>query len=257
MEKTLQDLEPLHPSFVSVTYGAGGSTRDKTRDVVLHIHHDTSMTAMAHLTCTGHRREELAEIVEGYGQAGIDNILALGGDPPTDPSLPTGDLAHAIELVELIGSLGDFSVGVAAHPEGHPRSPDLASDRRHLADKLARADFGITQFFFEAGHYLRMVDELSALGCDKPIIPGIMPVTNVKSVQRMADMSGATFPQALLERLYAAEHDPEAVRRIGVEAATAMCGDLLDHGAPGLHFYTLNRSTATREIYLNLGLETG
>jgi methylenetetrahydrofolate reductase (NADPH) len=242
---------------VSVTYGAGGSTREKTREVVLHIHHDTAMTAMAHLTHVGHTREELTEIGLGYRDAGITNLLALGGDPPVDPDAPHGDLEYAIELVEMVRSLGDFSIGVAAHPEGHPRSPDLGSDRAHLAEKLAVADFAITQFFFEAEHYVRMVDELATLGCEVPVIPGIMPVTNVKSVQRMADMSGATFPTSFLDRLYAAEADPEAVRRIGVDQATQLCRELLDRGVPGLHFYTLNRSSATREIYENLGLAPG
>jgi methylenetetrahydrofolate reductase (NADPH) len=254
LEKTLQELEPLQPSFVSVTYGAGGSTREKTREVVQHIHHDTSMVAMAHLTCSGHRRAELVEIVEGYRDAGIENILALGGDPPVDPDAPVGELDHAMELVQLVQGVGDFSIGVAAHPELHPRSTDRASDRRHLAEKLSLADFGITQFFFDPDHYSRMIDELDALDCETPVIPGIMPVTNVKSVQRMADMSGATFPQELLDRLHQAEDDPEAVRKIGIEQATAMCRTLLDRGAPGLHFYTLNRSSATREIYQNLGL---
>jgi methylenetetrahydrofolate reductase (NADH) len=253
LEKTLQELEPLGPSFVSVTYGAGGSTRDKTREVVQHIHHDTSMTAMAHLTCPAHTRAALVEIVEGYLDTGIENILALGGDPPTDADAPLGELDHAIELVTLVQSVGDFSIGVAAHPELHPRSTDRATDRRYLAEKLSLADFGITQFFFEPDHYFRMVDELDALGCDTPIIPGIMPVTNVKSVQRMADMSGATFPQEFLERLYAADGD-EAVRSVGVEQATTLCQALLDQGVPGLHFYTLNRSSATREIHQNLGL---
>lgn len=254
LEKTLQELEPLQPSFVSVTYGAGGSTREATREIVLHVHHDTSMTAMAHLTCTGHTRAELQEIVEDYRDAGIENILALGGDPSNDPDAPVGELSHAMELVQLIQGTADMSVGVAAHPELHPRSTDRTTDRRLLAEKLSLADFGITQFFFDADHYFRMVDELGAFGCETPIIPGIMPVTNVKSVQRMADMSGATFPHEFLERLHQADGDPEAVRKVGVDQATAMCRTLLDQGVPGLHFYTLNRSTATREIYRNLGL---
>jgi methylenetetrahydrofolate reductase (NADPH) len=256
LEKTLQELEPLGPSFVSVTYGAGGSTRDKTREVVLHIHHDTSMTAMAHLTCPGHTRAELTQIVEDYRDAGIENILALGGDPPVDVEAAIGELEHAIELVTLVQSIGDFSIGVAAHPEVHPKSVDRTADRRFLAEKLSLADFGITQFFFEVEHYARMVDELAALGCDTPIIPGIMPVTNAKSVERMAAMSGATFPHDFLDRLYAAEGE-EAVRAVGVEHATLLCQQLLDEGVPGLHFYTLNRSSATREIYQNLGLAAG
>jgi methylenetetrahydrofolate reductase (NADPH) len=257
LEKSLGELEPLHPSFVSVTYGAGGSTREKTMEVVEHIHRDTSMTAMAHLTCTGHTRAELTEIVQGYAAAGIENLLALGGDPSPDPDAPRGELTHAMELVQLIQGIGDFSIGVAAHPECHPRSPDRVADRRYLAEKLSLADFGITQFFFEADHYLAMMDELDVYGCETPVIPGIMPVTNVTSVQRMADMSGATFPPEFLERLHAADGDPDAVRKVGVDHATALCRELLDRGVPGLHFYTLNRSSATREIYELLGLGPG
>jgi methylenetetrahydrofolate reductase (NADPH) len=254
LEKTLRELEPLAPSFVSVTYGAGGSTRDKTREVIEHIHADTSMTAMAHLTLVGHTTTELSDILTGYAEFGIENILALGGDPLTDPEATVGDLTYASELVELVRDAGDFSVGVAAHPELHPRSPDRATDRRWLAEKLDQADFGITQFFFEPDYYLQMIDELEALGCDTPILPGIMPVTNVRSVARMADMSGATFPPSFLDRLHAADGDAGEVRRVGVDQATELGGALLDAGAPGLHFYTLNRSTATREIYQNLGL---
>ena len=254
LEKTLGELEPLGPSFVSVTYGAGGSTRERTRDIVVHIERDTSMTAMAHLTCMNHSTGELQEIVQDYVDAGIANILALGGDPSTDPDAPEGDLTYALELVELVKEAGDFSIGVAAHPEMHPRSTDRAEDRRLLAAKLAVADFGITQFFFRAEDHLRMVEELAALGCDVPVLPGIMPVTNLKQIQRFSELSGATFPPELAERLEAVGDDPADVRRAGVEAATELCQDLLDAGVPGLHFYTLNRSTATREIYANLGL---
>lgn len=254
LEKTLGELEPLHPSFVSVTYGAGGSTRERTRDIVIHIERDTSMTAMAHLTCISHTRADLRSLLEEYVEAGIANILALGGDPPTEPDAPLGELAYAAELIELVQEVGDFSVGVAAHPELHPRSPNRESDRRFLAAKLAMADFGITQFFFRADDHLRMVDELSALGCEVPVIPGIMPVTNVKQIKRFSELSGAAFPEDLAARLDSVAEDPAEVRRIGVEVATQLCQDLLDAGVPGLHFYTLNRSTATREIYANLGL---
>lgn len=256
LEQTLRDLEPLAPSFVSVTYGAGGSTRERTREVVSHIERDTSMTAMAHLTCVSHTVAELAAIVDQYRRSGVENLLALGGDPPTDPDVARGDLVHAIELVELVRGVGDFSIGVAAHPELHPRSPDRTSDRRHLAHKLERADFAITQFFFESVHYRRLVDELAALGCDKPVLPGIMPVTNVGSVERMAAMSGASFPADLLDRLHAVADDPDEVRKVGVDHATALCAELLEQGVPGLHFYTLNRSSATREIHAALGLAT-
>lgn len=258
LEKTIGELEPLGPSFVSVTYGAGGSTRERTRDVVLHIERDTSLPAMAHLTCIGHTRDELVDILTGYREAGIENILALAGDPPAGEEIAAADeLTYALDLVELVREVGDFSVGVAAHPELHPRSPDRESDRIHLAAKLAVADFGITQFFFRASDYLSMIDELAALGCTKPVLPGIMPVTNAGQVKRFAEMAGAAFPEDLAERLMAASDDPAEVRRIGVEVATELCQDLLDAGVPGLHFYTLNRSTATREIYANLGLSAG
>jgi methylenetetrahydrofolate reductase (NADPH) len=254
LEKALSELEPLRPSFVSVTYGAGGSTRDRTRDIVLHIERDTSMTAMAHLTCIAHTRAELSEIIEEYKAAGIENLLALAGDPPKDVDDYVHDLEYAIDLIELIKEHDDFSIGVAAHPELHPRSPDRQSDRDHLARKLAVADFGITQFFFEVDPYLRMIDELDALGCDTPVIPGVIPVTNAKQVKRFAELAGAEFPPALAERFAAVADNPAEVRRIGVEIATDLCRRLLDAGVPGLHFYTLNRSTATREIYANLGL---
>lgn len=254
LEQALRDLEALAPSFVSVTYGAGGSTRERTHDLVVRILRETSMTPMAHLTCAAHTRAELIDIVTRYRDAGIENILALGGDPPAGLDLPPGELQHASELVELIRDVGSFSVGTAAHPEGHPNSPDLVSDRRHAADKLRRADFGVTQFFFEARHYFDLVASLRDLGVDKPVLPGIMPVTNLAQVQRMAQMSGAAFPSWLESRLREGGDDAEAVRRIGVAEATKLCRELLDGGAPGLHFYTLNRSTATREIYASLGL---
>ena len=258
LEKALRELEPLAPSFVSVTYGAGGSTRARTRDIVVDILRSTTMTPMAHLTCVGHRREELVEIIDGYREAGVANILALAGDLPADAPADQhqGDFRYALELVELVRERGPFSVGVAGHSEGHPRSSVRAEDRRHLAAKLAVADFGVTQFFFRAQDYLQMIEELAALGVETPVIPGVMPVTNVGQVERFAALSGAAFPAELAARLHAAG-DPEEVRRIGVEVATALCQELLDRGAPGLHFYTLNRSSATREIYANLGLGPG
>jgi methylenetetrahydrofolate reductase (NADPH) len=255
LEKTIGELQPLGPSFVSVTYGAGGSTRERTRDIVIHIERDAGITAMAHLTCIAHTHDQLVSLLEEYREAGIDNILALAGDPPTDSDDYPHELDYALELVELVQGVGDFSVGVAAHPELHPRSAgDRALDRRHLAAKLAAADFGITQFFFEARHYLEMVDDLAALGCDTPVLPGIMPVTNATQVQRFAQLAGAAFPEWLADRIEAVADEPEEVRKIGIEVATQLCADLLEAGAPGLHFYTLNRSTATREIYTNLGL---
>lgn len=251
--RTIAELEPLGPSFVSVTYGAGGGTRQRTREVVTWVARETGITPMAHLTCQSHTRAEIATIVEEYRQAGIENLLALGGDPPKDPGdARPSDYEYAIELVEELRDSQAFSIGVAAHPEGHPRSVDLESDRRHLAAKLGRADFAITQFFFEARHWIRLRDELAALGVDKPVIPGIMPITNIAQVQRMASLSGAEVPRWLVEQLERAA-DPDDVRRIGVDVATSLCRELLDAGAPGLHFYTLNRSTATREISALLG----
>ena len=253
--RTIAELEPLHPSFVSVTYGAGGSTRSRTHDVVSWVRKETAVPPMAHLTCFGHTKDEIAQILDGYAAAGIENLLALRGDPPVDPTdASPSDYHAAIELVHDIRSRGDFSIGVAAHPELHPHSRTRAEDRRHLAAKLEAADFAITQFFFDARHYTRLVDELGALGCTKPIIPGIMPVTNLAQIQRMAAMSGAEVPAALVERLEAAQ-SPDAVRALGVAAATELCRELLDLGAPGLHFYTLNKSTASAEIYGDLGLD--
>jgi methylenetetrahydrofolate reductase (NADPH) len=254
LQRTLLELAPLRPSFVSITYGAGGTTRERTHDLVVDILRSTAMTPMAHLCCAGHREDELRAILGHYRDEGVENILALRGDPPAELNLPPGDFAHAVELVELARELGSFSVGVAAHPEGHPASSDLASDRRHLAAKLTAADFAVTQFFFRLDDYLRLVDDLRALGVDRPVLPGIMPVTNLSQVTRFAALSGAEFPPELAARLEAVAEDPAEVRRIGVEVASELCGALLEAGAPGLHFYTLNRSPATREIFANLGL---
>jgi methylenetetrahydrofolate reductase (NADPH) len=252
--RTIAELEPLAPSFVSVTYGAGGSTRDRTHDIVAWVRRETAITPMAHLTCQGHTRSEITEILDNYRSAGIENILALGGDAPIDPAdTRQSDYRFASELVADVAEANGFSVGVAAHPEIHPRSPNRAADRQRLAEKLEVADFAITQFFFDAEHYRRLVDELADLGCTKPVIPGIMPVTNKGQVERMASLSGAAFPTWLADRLDAVE-TPEDVRRVGVDAATELCAELLAAQAPGLHFYTLNRSKATREIYAALGL---
>lgn len=251
---TIAELEPLGPSFVSVTYGAGGSTREHTRDTVLWVQRETAVPPMAHLTCVGHTRAEISAIVGTYADAGVENVLALGGDPPKDPAdARPSEYERAIDLVHHLREEFDMSIGVAAHPEGHPRSPDLASDRRHLAEKLRLADFAITQFFFEVDHWVRLVEDLAALGVDKPVVPGIMPVTNIGQVERMAQLSGAAFPAWLRERLESGS-TPEDVRKIGVDAATELCAQLLEAGVPGLHFYTLNKSTATREIYAQLGL---
>lgn len=251
--RAIGELEPLAPSFVSVTYGAGGSTRQRTHAVVSWMRKETTLTPMAHLTCQGHVRAEIREILNDYAADGVENILALGGDVPTDGEPAPSDYTYATELLEDVVADGRFSVGVAAHPELHPRSPDRATDRKFLAAKLSRADFAITQFFFDLDVYVQMVNELADLGVTKPILPGIMPVTNKNQIRRMAELSGAAFPTWLADRLDRTD-DAEEIRRIGVDAATELCQGLLDAGAPGLHFYTMNRSTATSEIYANLGL---
>jgi methylenetetrahydrofolate reductase (NADPH) len=251
---TLRELEPLGPSYVSVTYGAGGTTRERTHDLVVNINGTTTMTAMAHLTCAAHTRRELVDVLERYRDAGVENVLCLGGDPPKDLDAPPGELHHAIELVELAREVGDFCLGVAAHPEPHPRSASFESDRRHTAEKLAAADFAITQFFFDPAHYFDLVGSLHHLGIDKPVIAGIMPATSIASIARMTELQGSEFPEWLRAKLMAVADDAKAVRAVGIEEATKLCRALLAGGAPGLHFYTLNRSTATREIWARLGL---
>lgn len=255
LRTTIAELAPLDPSFVSVTYGAGGSTRDLTHRLVADLIAD-GINPVAHLTAVEHTLEELHDIVTGYHAVGVRNVLALRGDPPAGVDEPLRAVEHSIDLVHLVrGIVGEgSSVGVAAHPEGHPASPSIAQDRQHLAAKLEAADYAVTQFFFEVTDYLRLVEDLAALGCHRPVLPGIMPITDLAQIERFAAMSGATFPAWLAERLRAVGDDPAAVRAIGVETATALCAALMDAGAPGLHFYTLNRSTATREVATNLGL---
>ncbi|HEY5267180.1 MAG TPA: methylenetetrahydrofolate reductase [Acidimicrobiales bacterium] len=250
LERTLGELEPLETSFVSVTYRGGRESRQRTFDLVTRIQHEGHLTAMAHLICVGHRRDEMRDLLKNYADAGVVNVMALGGDLPDDPFLVASEFTYALELVELAREVGPFCVGVGAHPQGHPRSKDVASDRLHLAKKLEAADFAVTQFFFDAHEWVRLVGELFELGVEKPVLPGIMPVTTLHGVERMAQM-GASVPATLVARLEAAQArgGPEAVRAAGIVAATELCRELLDAGVPGLHFYTLNRSTATREIY--------
>jgi methylenetetrahydrofolate reductase (NADPH) len=250
----MTELEALRPDFVSVTYGAGGSTRDGTRDVVTAFEQRYPFPTMAHLTCLGHTTGDIDRLLDAYAEAGVENILALGGDPPKDGPAPLGDFTYALDLVDHLRARGSFCVGVAAHPECHPRSSDRNSDRRMLARKLSAADFAITQFFFRAEDYFRLLDDLQALGCDKPVIPGVIPVTNAGQVKRFAELAGAAFPVDLAERIEAVADDPTEVRRVGVEVATELCSTLLEQGVPGLHFYTLNRSTATLEVAANLSL---
>jgi methylenetetrahydrofolate reductase (NADPH) len=255
--QAVRELEPLQPGFVSVTYGAGGSTRDRTVRVTRRIAEETTLTPMAHLTCVGSSRAELASVLGQYADAGIHTVLALRGDPPGGLGTPfevhPEGLAYASDLVALIRSLGQFDVGVAAFPEGHPEARDVDHDADVLVAKAdAGAQFAITQFFFDADDYFALVDRVRRRRCDLPIVPGIMPVTSVSQIERFAALSGAAFPSALAQRLHAVADDPAAVRAIGVEVATELSSRLLAGGAPGLHFYTLNRSTATREVFAAL-----
>ena len=249
----LGELVGLGPSFASVTYGALGTTQDSTRDLVVGMNAEYPFPTMAHLTCVGHTRAEITALLDQYARRGVGNILALGGDPPADGSPPGGEFAYAIELVEMIREHpGDFCIGVAAHPELHPRSGDRASDRRNLAAKLRLADFAVTQFFFDVEHYRRLVQELADLGCDRPVVAGVMPFVSVPGLRRMASMNRTDIPSDLSLRLDLVADDPAAVAELGVETAARLCADLTDAGAPGIHLYTLNRSASVRRIWEGL-----
>jgi methylenetetrahydrofolate reductase (NADPH) len=255
--QSIRDLEPLRPTFVSVTYGAGGSTREGTIRVTSRIAKETSLTPMAHLTCVGHTAEELRAILRAYAEGGVHNVMVLRGDPTDGPgtawTATEGGFNYASELVELVHSLDGFGIGVAAFPEGHRDAASLEADALVMRRKYdAGADFAVTEMFFRASDYFGLVERCAANGVDFPIIPGIMPITNLRSVERMTELSGRDVPPEVLAR-FEGVTDPAEVRRIGIEVATELCDKLLAGGAPGLHFYTLNRSKATREIYAGLG----
>ena len=251
----MSQLESIAPDFISVTYGAGGSTRDRTIRITSEITARTHIPTVAHLTCVGSTRTELLEILKKYRDAGIKSILALRGDPTGGPRAPwvatEGGLNHADELVTLAAEFGGFTIGVAAFPDGHPSSEgDIDKDVQVLLEKEKRgATFATTQFFFDVAKWKILVDKLAAQGSSLPIIPGILPVTNVKQLNRMAELSGVPIPSSISDAFAKVESNPDDVRKLGVEFATKLCQDLLEAGAPGLHFYTMNTSSATREIY--------
>ena len=269
--ETIAQLEPYNPAFVSVTYGAGGSTREMTHDLVVRLKTTTSLDPIPHLTCVCHQEAEVHDILERYARAGVGNILALGGDPPRDlQNYRKADDAfqHAADLVRFIRQFSEqrgvhpdargFGIGVAGFPEGHPATPNRLKEMDFLKAKVdAGADYIVTQLFFDNHDFFDFRDRCGLSRIKVPIIAGIMPITSSTGLSRMADLAaGSRFPARLLKALARAGSDPESVRRVGLHYATEQCADLLDHEVDGLHFYTLNQSSATREIYASLGLKT-
>lgn len=265
----ISEFEALAPSFVSVTYGAGGSTRERTHDLVVRLKHNTALDPVPHLTCVCQTSDEIQRILERYAEAGVSNIMALKGDPPQglDDYDPDADeFKHAIDVVNFIQKFNDahrgrvngfdgFGIGVAGFPEGHPATPNTLVDMDHLKAKVnAGADYVCTQMFFDNSRYYDWCERCELAGIKVPLVAGIMPITSLSGMKRMADLAaGATFPAALQKMIYRCQDDPEAVQRVGIHWATEQCRDLMDNGVHGIHFYTLNRSDATREIYSTLG----
>jgi methylenetetrahydrofolate reductase (NADH) len=254
--KTVGLLKQLHPTFVSVTYGAGGSTRRKTVELVTRIKHELGVESMAHLTCVGASRAEIGQVLEELVANRMENVLALRGDPPkgqTQFVVHTDGFAHANELVQFIRTRYDLCVGGAAYPEKHPECPSPQLDLDNLKRKVdAGADFLVTQLFFDHADYFSFVERCRAVGIQVPIIPGVMPILSVPQIKRITEMCGAHIPQTLLQRIESVQDSSVEVERCGVEHATAQCRNLLEQGAPGIHFYTLNRSKATWTIFENL-----
>ena len=250
--QTIDRLKSWSPAFVSVTYGAGGSTRSKTIDLVGRIKNEIGLESMAHLTCVGHSSDEIRSVLDTLQDKGVDNVLALRGDPPqgdTNFVKPENGFGFASELVEFTRQQFPFCIGVAGYPEGHPECSDLGQDLVHLKNKiLSGASFVVTQLFFDNKFYFEFVNNLRGIGVEVPVIPGIMPILNLNQIKRFTKMCGATVPADLLARLESVQDDPESVREIGIDHATAQCENLLSQGAPGIHFYTLNRSRATLSI---------
>lgn len=259
---TVRRLETLQPDFVSVTYGANGSNRDRTIRITDAIAQTTTLRTMAHLTCASQSKDQLRKVIGSYAAAGIRHVLAIRGDMPGGPTVPwephPEGLRNGTELVEMVSELGDFCIGVGAFPDVHPQDQDPDLDARLLVEKAkAGASFAITQLFFKPRRYFELVDRVRSMGCDMPIIPGVQPVTRISQIHKFAELSGADLPPKVVQRLHSAGDDPKAVRKVGVDIATEVSEELLAGGVPGIHLYTMNRSMATREVYARVGSQIG